>query len=204
MPPLLHTYNDYVEEQPAWLERPDQRVRLSAYVQYLADAPLLLPLPIDHPRSGVPSFHGVQQGFSCGSELTRSLMALSQRTGVAPSQILLAAWNILLYRYTRQEPVVLGIPGTGRSDDAFPGVVGCFSTIVVWQSPVRADQSFLDVLDQFEQEMRRAQSRQDLPIESPGRRAREIAPTLAPILLSRFCVRFVDSEATRLPAFAGL
>jgi amino acid adenylation domain-containing protein len=203
LPPLLHTYNDYVEGQRAWLERSEQQARLSDYVQYIADIPLLLPLPIDHPRSGVPSFRAAQQRFSCGPELTQSLQTLSQKTGVAPLLILQAAWKILLYRYTRQEPLALGLPGTGRSDAALSGVVGCFSTIVVWQSLIRADQSFLDVLDQFSQELPDAQARQDLPIEHlVAARGGSIDPGTHPVV--QVLCQIADVEANRLPSFDRL
>ncbi|HXR65478.1 MAG TPA: amino acid adenylation domain-containing protein, partial [Ktedonobacteraceae bacterium] len=202
--PLLHqTWTDYVRREHSWLGSAEQDVRLADYIEYLADLPPVLALPLDHLRSGVSSFRAARQHFSCSSELTQSLMALSQRTGVAPAHILQAAWTILLYRYTRQEPIALGIPGSGRAQDGLADVVGCFSTIVVWKSLISAGQSFLDILDRYGLELLRAQTWHDLPFESlVAARGDSIDPATHPLI--QVLCKIGDAQTSQLPSFEGL
>ncbi|MEG4109751.1 amino acid adenylation domain-containing protein [Microcoleus sp. S13_C5] len=87
---------------------------LAYWKKQLAGAPPLLPLPTDRPRPPEQSFRGASRSFCISAEITAALNQLSGNEGVALSTTLLAAFNILLYRYTGTEDVIVGSPFVSR------------------------------------------------------------------------------------------
>ncbi|MEG4800498.1 amino acid adenylation domain-containing protein [Microcoleus sp. ARI1-B5] len=87
---------------------------LAYWKKQLAGATPLLPLPTDRPRPPEQSLQGASLSFCISGEITTALGQLGGQEGVALSTTLLAAFNILLYRYTGTEDVIVGSPFVGR------------------------------------------------------------------------------------------
>jgi Non-ribosomal peptide synthetase modules and related proteins len=68
----------------------------------------VLELPVDRVRPAVQSQRGAVQELRLGAELSEQLQELSRREGVTLFMLLLAAWQLLLSRYTGQQDVVVG------------------------------------------------------------------------------------------------
>src|SRR2546429_8797835 len=101
-------------------------IQLSYWRQRLSGAPALLELPTDHPRQAVQPFRGVQLSFMLSQELADALKALSRRKGVTLFMILLAAFKVLLSRYTGQTDLVVGSPIANRNRSGTEGLIGFF------------------------------------------------------------------------------
>ncbi|MEG4318851.1 MULTISPECIES: amino acid adenylation domain-containing protein [unclassified Microcoleus] len=87
---------------------------LAYWKKQLAGAPPLLPLPTDRPRPPEQSFREASLSFGISGEITTALGLLGGQEGVTLSTTLLAAFNILLYRYTGTEDVIVGSPFVSR------------------------------------------------------------------------------------------
>jgi amino acid adenylation domain-containing protein len=82
---------------------------LSYWRQKLAGIPAILELPTDRPRPPAQSFRAAEESVLLPANLKQELEQLSQREGVSLYVVLLAAFQALLARYTRQDDIVTGV-----------------------------------------------------------------------------------------------
>ena len=95
-------YSDYVRWQVNMLQSQEGE-RLWAYWQtQLAGELPALNLPTDRPRPAVQTYRGDSHAFTLSNELTRQLKSLAKAEGATLYMILLAAFQVMLYRYTGQ------------------------------------------------------------------------------------------------------
>ncbi|HEY0546550.1 MAG TPA: amino acid adenylation domain-containing protein [Pyrinomonadaceae bacterium] len=163
LPELKAQYADYIRWQSD-LVAGEQGERLSAYWrEHLAGELPILHLPADRPRPPVQTYHGDVHTFQLGEELTRRLRALARAEGVTLYMTLLAAFYVLLYRYTGQRDILVGSPAGSRSRAEFEGVVGYFVNPVVLRAGLDGDQSFREFLRQVRQTVLGALDHLDYP-----------------------------------------
>ncbi|HEX6288482.1 MAG TPA: condensation domain-containing protein, partial [Herpetosiphonaceae bacterium] len=135
LPELPIQYADYAVWQRDWLQGAVLERQLGYWQQHLAAAPPLLALPTDHPRPPVPSFVGATLPLHLPPALAAALHALSQRAHATPFMTLLAAFQLLLARYTAQPDLVVGVPIAGRARPETAPLIGCFVNML----PLRLD-----------------------------------------------------------------
>src|SRR5262249_49047460 len=110
LPDLPIQFADYAVWQRQWLRGEVLDSQLRYWKKQLADAPALLELPTDRPRSAVQSHRGARQSLWLSEVASDALKSLSQREGVTLFMILLAAFKVFLHRYTGQNDIVVGSP----------------------------------------------------------------------------------------------
>ena len=81
------------------------------------------------------------------------------------STLLLAAWCVLLFRYSGQEDVLIGMASDGRLRAAERTLLGMFMQPVVIRSSPTGSLSFRNVLRQVQHVLRAAQSHQGVPVD---------------------------------------
>lgn len=147
-PPTLYT--DYVRQQAEALNGTEGE-RLWAYWQKrLAGAPSVLNLFTDRPRPPVLTDRGAASTLRFGAELTRGLKALARAQGATLYMTLLAAFQVLLHRYTGQEDILVASPFAGRGREA-AGLVGYFVNPLVLRADLSANPTFSAFLGQVRQ-----------------------------------------------------
>src|SRR4029079_2603522 len=99
-PELSLQYADYAVWQRAWLQGEvlDEHVRY--WREQLAGAPPVLQLPLDRPRPAIQRFQGSSVSLVVDTEIVKALRELSQRESASLFMVLLAAFQVLLHRYT--------------------------------------------------------------------------------------------------------
>ncbi len=163
LPPLELQYADYVRWQAEMLASAEGE-RLWAYWQkQLGDELPVLNLPTDRPRPLMQTFPGASHAFKLSEELTRQLKALAQAEEATLYMTLLAAFQVLLYRYTGQEDILVGSPTTGRSRREFSGIVGDFINPVVLRADLSGNPTFKTFLAQARHTVLDALKHQDYP-----------------------------------------
>src|SRR5205823_5883876 len=75
----------------------------------------ILELPRDHPRIQKAKLRGAYRHFQVPAELAERLRELGRRNRASLFMVLLAGWNVLLYRYSGQTDVVVGAPIANRT-----------------------------------------------------------------------------------------
>src|SRR5262249_42229158 len=113
LPELPIQYADYAAWQRQWLSGEVLEAQLAYWKQKLEGAPPALELPTDRPRPPAQTYRGAALPVVLSQELSDGLRALSRREGVTLFMTLLAAFQVLLQRYTGQDDIVVGSPIAG-------------------------------------------------------------------------------------------
>ncbi|MBR8833343.1 MAG: amino acid adenylation domain-containing protein [Stigonema ocellatum SAG 48.90 = DSM 106950] len=163
--PLPIQYSDYAAWQRSWLQGEILESQQNYWFQQLGDAPRLLDLPTDHPRPAQQSYQGGREEYGLSHELTQRLKTISQKHGVSLFMTLLTAFNILLYRYSRQEDLCVGSAIANRTHSYTEALIGFFVNTLVLRSKIKPEQSFTELLQQTRQTCLDAYAHQDIPFE---------------------------------------
>ncbi|NJK48665.1 amino acid adenylation domain-containing protein [Candidatus Gracilibacteria bacterium] len=165
LPPLPIQYADFAHWQRQWLTREVLDDRLKYWKQKLASAPTILELPTDRPRPPVQSFRGSTQQFQLDPQLTEQLKSLSQQSGATLFMTLLAAFAILLSRYSNQNDLVIGSPIANRNRSELESLIGFFVNTLMLRIDLKNNPTFGELLEQVRQTALDAYAHQDLPFE---------------------------------------
>ena len=120
-------------------------------------------LPTDRPRPPVQTYRGASHSFRLDEEQTQRLKALAKAQGVTLYMALLAAFQVLLSRYTHQDQILVGSPTAGRTSPEFSGTVGYFVNPLVLRADLSGDPTFEAFLRQVRQTVLEALAHQDYP-----------------------------------------
>ena len=165
LPELPIQYADYAEWQRGWLQGKVLEEQLDYWKKKLAGAPNRLDLSTDRPRPAVQKFRGASRQLHLSPELTQGLRALSLREKVTQFMTLLASFQVLLFRYTGQEDVVVGSPIAGRNRGEVEGLIGFFVNTLALRTDLSGDPTFLEALRRVREVALEAYEHQDLPFE---------------------------------------
>ena len=128
-------------------------------------APGVLELPTDHPRPPLPSYRGARLPIAMPAELSAAVGGLARRSGATPYMVLLAAFQLLLSRWSGQHDVVVGSPIAGRTERQTEGLIGFFVNTLVMRADVSDDPSFEELLARVKEAALGAYAHQDIPFE---------------------------------------
>jgi amino acid adenylation domain-containing protein len=162
--PLAVHYGDFAIWQREQLAGERLETLLAYWRAQLAGAPPL-ELPTDRPRSAAPSFDGAVRSSVFPPELTESLRRLSQANGTTMFMTLLAAFNVLLARYSGQDDVMVGSPIAGRTNADYEQVIGYFLNTLVLRTSLEGDPTFAGLLARVRETALGAFEHQDVPYE---------------------------------------
>jgi acyl carrier protein len=165
LPELPIQYADFTLWQRAWLRGEVLEAQLSYWRRQLAAAPITLELPTDRPRPALQTFRGRTQALLLPEALSGALKALSQQEGVTLFMTLLAAFKVLLFRYTGQDDIVVGTPIANRNRGEIEGLIGFFVNTLVLRTDLRGNPSFRELLHRVRKVTLGAYAHQDLPFE---------------------------------------
>jgi amino acid adenylation domain-containing protein len=163
LPELPIQYADFAVWQRQWLTKEALSSQLAYWKQQLSGMPDLLELPTDRVRPSTQTFRGAHHKVALSLELTQALVSLSQRYGVTLFMTLLAAFQVLLYRYTRMSDICVGTPHANRDRTEIEGLVGFFVNTLVLRTDMSDNPSFEDVLSRVREVTQEAYAHKDLP-----------------------------------------
>ena len=163
LPKQNYRYADYIEWQAKLLQGAHGKELEEYWGQQLSGHFPVLALPTDRPRPVIQSMRGKSYRFALSNELTHGLHALSKSEGVTLYMTLLAAFQVLLHRYSGQDDILVGSPSAGRSQSDFAGIVGLFVNQMVLRVNLSDDPQFLSFLQQVRQTVLSALVHQDYP-----------------------------------------
>ncbi|MEM7346339.1 MAG: condensation domain-containing protein, partial [Chloroflexota bacterium] len=163
--PLAIQYSDFAQWQRQWLQTEVFDQQLMYWKQALADAPPLLSLPTDYPRPQRITFQGETVPFELSAEMTEALKAVSQAAQTTLFMTMLAAFKVLLYRYSNQTDLVVGTPIANRTHPDLEPLIGFFANTLALRTDLSETLTFLDLLAQVKKIAQAAYDHQDLPFE---------------------------------------
>ncbi len=126
LPPPTGHYRDFIGCQQAYLKSAASAADWAYWRNRLAGELPVLALPADSPRSTTRRYHGGSHALQLQPGLSSKLKELGRKQGATLFMTLLAAYKVLLYRYTHQTDIIVGAPSSGRTDRRYARVVGNF------------------------------------------------------------------------------
>ncbi|WP_415835337.1 amino acid adenylation domain-containing protein, partial [Corallococcus soli] len=165
LPALPVQYADYAVWQREWLQGKELERHLSFWKEQLAGVSPALELPTDRPRPPEQTFHGATLPVNLPRGLSESLKALGQKEGVTPFMLLLAAFQVVLHRYSGQESFSIGAPMAGRDQAQLEGLLGVFANTLALRTWLEGNPTFRELLQRVKEGSVRAFAHQHLPFE---------------------------------------
>lgn len=165
LPAVELDYKDFAAWQESSAEDEFLIVQENYWLEkFRGDVPVL-ELPLDHTRPAVSDHKGETIRFTIDAVLNQKLAKLSAETGATRYMIILAAYNVLLSRYSGQEDIVVGSPSAGRAHASVQDIVGVFiNTLALRNHPAR-NKSFEEFLHEVKQNAMDAMFFEDYPVE---------------------------------------
>jgi amino acid adenylation domain-containing protein len=163
--PLPIQYSDFAVWQKEWLKEAVLEKQIAYWKNELAGDFPPLQLPFDYSRPAILSNKGKRKVACYPVELMERLTLLSTKNGATIFMVLLAAWKVLLYRYSGMSDLFVGVPVANRNRAEISELIGFFANTLVIRSEVQADLQFVDLLKQVKTKSLAAYQHQDLPFE---------------------------------------
>jgi amino acid adenylation domain-containing protein len=158
-------YADYALWQRDWLRGERLEQQLAYWKQELSGELPVLELPTDRQRPAVQTYPGGRATATLSEELTSALNALSQREGATLFMTLLAAFKLLLHRYSGQDDIIIGSPIANRAQNETENLIGFFLNNLALRTDLSGKPTFRELLSRVRQAALDAYANQDVPFE---------------------------------------
>ncbi|MCM2378269.1 non-ribosomal peptide synthetase [Pseudomonas marginalis] len=165
LPPLALQYADYGSWQRQWLAEGEGQRQLAYWKAQLGEEHPTLSLATDHPRSAHHRHTASRHTVRLGVSLSEAIRQTAQSHESTPFMLLLAAFQSLLYRYSGQRDIRIGVPNANRPRQETQGLVGFFINTQVMRAELDGRLPFSELLAATRQAALGAQAHQDLPFE---------------------------------------
>lgn len=163
--PIDVHYKDYVVWQKQHYAGNSQVKDEAFWLDTLHGELPVLDLPTDFARPPSQSFAGDSLTVIVQSKLTDRLNQLARDTGATLFMVLLAAYNVLLSKYSGQEDILVGTPAAGRGHADTEAMIGMFVNTLVLRNRPLASQPFSAFLEDVKHNTLLALEHQDYPFE---------------------------------------
>ena len=173
LPPLKVQYADFAIWQRQWLAMGLLDEGLKYWKGRLEDFPEQLNLPADHARQSVQTHEAGIVRFTLNSADTAALRMVAEEHRSTLYMVLLAAFGVLLARYSGQDDLIVGSPIANRQELQLESMIGFFVNSLPMRMQVDSDLSFSAFLRNVRQSTLDAYQYQDVPFE---RLVEELAP----------------------------
>jgi 3-oxoacyl-(acyl-carrier-protein) synthase/acyl carrier protein len=125
-----------------------------------------LNIPLDFTRPPVRNIDkGDHVAFRLDSALREKMYVVLNQTGTTLPMIMCAAFFVLLFIYTKQEDIVMGMLSSGRSHKDLGNIIGMFVNTLPIRSYPRKNNAFADFLKEIKGIMLNAYENQDYPFD---------------------------------------
>jgi len=165
LPSLRLQYKDFSQWQNGEREKENLKRQEAFWVKEFAGEIPVLDLPTDYPRPLVQSFAGNSIDFEIAAGETKAINALALREGATLFMVLAAVFNILLFKLSGQEEIIMGTPVAGRRHADLEKIIGMFvNTLTLKNYPVGA-RRFREFLVEVKERLLIVFENQEYPFE---------------------------------------
>ena len=199
LPPLELQYVDFAAWQREQMNSGLLVKQLAYWKRELAGAPVLLELPADRPRPVIQTYRGTRRKFRVEPDQLVSLKTFSRAHDATLYMTMLAAWQVLLHRYSGQDDIVVGSPLANRDDPALEPVIGCFVNNVVMRGRLGGNPTFRELLHQTSQVVLGSFDNREVPFDRVVEAIRpERSTSHSPIFQAMFTLHSFPIEPAQL------
>ncbi len=203
LPPLPIQFADFA----AWQREELSGERLDRHLAYwrerLAGVPLVLEIPTDRPRPPVQTFTGGREYIVYPDALLAALKDLTHRANATMFMTVLAALDVLCWKYAAQRDLIVGSAIADRNRPETENVIGYFLNMLLLRATIDPARSFADLLAQVRATALGAYAHQDVPFATL---VAELKPRQDPGRNPLIQVSFIylDFPVLETPEYAGL
>ncbi|RQO54942.1 non-ribosomal peptide synthetase [Pseudomonas sp. KBW05] len=165
LPPLALQYADYGSWQRQWLAEGEGQRQLAYWKTQLGEEHPTLSLATDHPRTSQHIHSASRHSVRLDARLSAAIRQAAQANEATPFMLLLAAFQTLLYRYSGQRDIRIGVPNANRPRQETQGLIGFFINTQVLRAELDGQLPFNHLLAATRESTLGAQAHQDLPFE---------------------------------------
>lgn len=157
-------YVDYAEQQNQALAGPEGEALWEYWREKFSGELPTLALPTDSPRPAIQTYNGALHRFSIDAEVTAGLKQVARAVGATPYMTMLAAFAVLLQRYSGQDDLIIGSPFACRDRAGLMGMVGYVTNPLPLRVDLSDDPTFATVLGQVKDTVLGALAHQNYPL----------------------------------------
>jgi amino acid adenylation domain-containing protein len=163
--PLSIQFADFAAWQRQCLKGEQLQRQLAYWKQQMAGAPAILELPTDFPRPPVQTSRGAKHFLAFPPHLTRALRHFSREQGVTLFTTMVALFQLLLYRYSGQDDLVIGTATSNRHQKEIEPLIGPFGNNLALRTNLAGNPTFHELLGRVREITLGAFAHQDVPFE---------------------------------------
>jgi amino acid adenylation domain-containing protein len=165
LPELPIQYVDFAAWQMQWMQDDVLAEQMSYWKHQLSGDLPRLTLPTDRERPPIPNYKAAVHALPLSKDLSERISTLSKREGATTFMTVLAAYSMLLGRYSSSDDIVVGTDIAGRNQAEIEGLIGFFVNQLVLRSDLSGDPTFRELLARVREMTLAAYAHQDLPFE---------------------------------------
>jgi amino acid adenylation domain-containing protein len=166
-------FGDFAVWQQCQLTEAKIRGHLQYWREHLAGVPSELELPLDRLRTATSLNRAGEEQFKLRGDTVAALHEIAHKEEASLFVILLAAFQTLLHRYSRQTQILVGVPFAGRNSSQVEKMIGFFANALPVKADFTGNPCFDELLRQVRDTLWSVQAHEDLPFE---RLVREMHP----------------------------
>ncbi len=192
-------YADFAAWQQEYFRGREYERLVDFWKSALAGKLPILELPTDRPRPPIQTFHGAHKERLLPRALIASLEELSRREGATLYMVLLAAYKVLLSRYTGLDDIIVGTAINNRNHPEVEHLIGFFANTLVLRTSLAGDPTIRELIARVKETCLGAFEHQDMPFE---RLVDELSPernlAYSPIFQTLFLTENVPNAPQRM------
>jgi amino acid adenylation domain-containing protein/thioester reductase-like protein len=165
LPELRFQYKDYAcWHNSSWVSDMIQDQE-QYWLREFSDEIPVLNLPTDYPRPRFQSFKGSTIGFEMDAGTVARLNRLTSTQGATLYMVLLAVFNVLLFRLSSQEDIIVGVPVAGRGHADLERIIGMFVNTLALRNYPEGSKSFREFINEVKERSVEALANQEYQFE---------------------------------------
>ncbi|WP_281819880.1 non-ribosomal peptide synthetase, partial [Vallitalea longa] len=165
LPQLTRQYKDYSEWQNKLMESKELEKEKAYWMNVFKENIPVLNISSDYTRPAVKKYDGRDIEVELDIDVVKRLKKLSGDTGTTMYMILIAAFNVLLSKYSNQEDIVVGTPIAGRAHIDLEGIIGMFVNTLAMRNKPESEKTFLEFLNEVKYTALQAYENQNYQFE---------------------------------------
>ncbi|NET62219.1 MAG: non-ribosomal peptide synthetase, partial [Symploca sp. SIO2E6] len=163
LPPLNTGYTDYVNQELEFINSQEGKQIGDYWQEKLGGELPILELPTSLSRPSMRTYNGAAVKSTISPKLTQKIQQLAKTLEIKQEEIILAVFKVLLYRYTGEEDLLVGLLQGRESKPLFAGAVGNITNIIVVRSSISESIKFTDFLEQVSKAVFDVKNYRDYP-----------------------------------------
>ncbi|MBU3090546.1 amino acid adenylation domain-containing protein [Clostridium sp. CF011] len=158
-------YSDYAIALNKKNETGDYKKQEEFWKKQLSGKITRLNMPNTKIRPQVQQFEGLRISKDLSKELTESIKDLAKNNLTTTYNVLFAALNIMIKKYTDQDDIIIGSPVSGRNDSQLNNIIGLFVNTVVMRNEVVGEDTVLDLINKIKNNTISVYENQEFPFD---------------------------------------